>query len=43
VAVAVRNVTAGQIVKFQGASQAGTPAIVADTTLTYFNITKVGI
>jgi hypothetical protein len=41
VAIAVRNITAGQTVKFRGASQAGTPAIVSDTTLTYFNIKRV--
>jgi hypothetical protein len=43
VAVATRRILAGQQVKLRGASQATTPAIVADATLTYFNITKVGI
>lgn len=42
VVIALRNITAGQTVKFRAASNATTPTINSDTTLTYLNINKIG-
>jgi hypothetical protein len=43
IAVTTRRILAGQTVVLQGATQATSPAYSSDITLTYLNITKVGI